>query len=713
MIVKDEIKTLEKCIESVKSIVDEYIIIDTGSTDGTQEIIKKYGTLHEMPFTNYADCKNAAIKFATSDFILFMDSDETVVEGLQFLKEWANTKGTNCVNALIVEGDGNSISNEYIRARLWLNDNNWHFVGPGGIHETLLPTGNSKTMTDYRIKILHSHANRSPESYAIRFNGYIKILNEYLKDNPNDARGVFYLARTHKDLGNYLDAIENYRKYMTLNTTFKDERWNARYDEALCFLELGEFEQCFKACDLAEEIDPRRAEISVLRGQIYFNQQELDRAIEQFEKAVSMPIPQDVLLFLNPRSHSEIPRDFLVMLYDKKRNYREAFKHCKVLADKYSKPDSRQTHNLTWLNKVQYKNIFFTMGRTPEFVTGDLLEKQGAGGLESVFLELSKQMALRQHNVFVFCHTQEEHIYNNCYFIPYEKIDEYKGLNPEVIITSRDYNSLYQFPNAKKIVWAQDNFYVDQNHGDAWQIANAIVSSSAWHKNYLTQRLGLSIDSKKINVIPLSIRGELYQNKNIERKQKKLIFSSNPNRGLSTLKSYWDELCEKVPDISLSVVYGFTGLKTWSNDPAWKESVDKEEASIIEWAKSSGNVELKGRLTKPQLAEEQLSSSICSYPTQFFETFGLTYLEMQAAGVVTVTTQLAALDTTLSHESNVLIDKNPTSDEYKKEFINSIVALLFHQDKLKQYSQGCKDFFANQPDWSQVATMWESMIYKL
>ena len=117
MIVKNEERILERCVESVRPIIDEFIIVDTGSTDGTRETINRYGALYELPFTNFVDTKNAALALATGEYVLFMDADELVISGLEFLKEHAET-GTECVLAQIVEGAG---SNVYFRARLWRN----------------------------------------------------------------------------------------------------------------------------------------------------------------------------------------------------------------------------------------------------------------------------------------------------------------------------------------------------------------------------------------------------------------------------------------------------------------------------------------------------------------------------------------------------------------------------------------------------------------
>lgn len=82
MIVKNEEKNIERCLKSVEGIVDEIVIIDTGSTDSTQEIAKKYATtfLEEEWNDNFSYVRNLSIKNAKSDWILVLDADEELDE---------------------------------------------------------------------------------------------------------------------------------------------------------------------------------------------------------------------------------------------------------------------------------------------------------------------------------------------------------------------------------------------------------------------------------------------------------------------------------------------------------------------------------------------------------------------------------------------------------------------------------------------------------
>ena len=82
MIVKDEGKFLEGCLESVKNFVDEIVIVDTGSTDNTIQIAEKFGAKvvkHNWD-NSFSEARNVSLKHATKDWILVLDADERISE---------------------------------------------------------------------------------------------------------------------------------------------------------------------------------------------------------------------------------------------------------------------------------------------------------------------------------------------------------------------------------------------------------------------------------------------------------------------------------------------------------------------------------------------------------------------------------------------------------------------------------------------------------
>ena len=78
MIVKNEEAFLSQCLESIKDVVDEIIIVDTGSTDNTREIARQMGAkVFEFPWTNdFSAPRNESIRQAAGHYILWLDADD-------------------------------------------------------------------------------------------------------------------------------------------------------------------------------------------------------------------------------------------------------------------------------------------------------------------------------------------------------------------------------------------------------------------------------------------------------------------------------------------------------------------------------------------------------------------------------------------------------------------------------------------------------------
>jgi glycosyltransferase involved in cell wall biosynthesis len=83
MIVKDEERFLKNCLESAREVVDEIVIVDTGSTDATQDIAREYGAkviLHTWK-DDFSEARNVGLAHATGDWGLWLDADEEIAPG--------------------------------------------------------------------------------------------------------------------------------------------------------------------------------------------------------------------------------------------------------------------------------------------------------------------------------------------------------------------------------------------------------------------------------------------------------------------------------------------------------------------------------------------------------------------------------------------------------------------------------------------------------
>jgi glycosyltransferase involved in cell wall biosynthesis len=144
------------------------------------------------------------------------------------------------------------------------------------------------------------------------------------------------------------------------------------------------------------------------------------------------------------------------------------------------------------------------------------------------------------------------------------------------------------------------------------------------------------------------------------------------------------------------------------------DKINSQKKWVLDKLAGFSNISFKGRLTKKELAKEMLSSSLCLYPNNFWETFCLTALETQASAVPMVTTDRGALATTLTHDGNVLIKYDVNTPQYRKAFIDSTCDLLNNREKRKSYAQICREYaMQSKLDWKDIGESWQQMIWGL
>ncbi|MEB4590359.1 glycosyltransferase [Candidatus Thiothrix sp. Deng01] len=211
MIVKNESETITRCFDSVKEIIDYWVISDTGSTDGTQQIITEYFKRHNIPgllieneWKNFGHNRTLALEHALNkaDYILIMDADDFLSKSDGF--------NLNMLSAdsymLKMQRSGFSYYNtRLVRGHLpW----KWH----GVLHEYLdcqQPHTTEQLQGDYIIQSTTDGArSQNPEKYK----NDIKVLEAALLEEPDNARYQFYLAQSYRDDGNLEQAIVHYQK---------------------------------------------------------------------------------------------------------------------------------------------------------------------------------------------------------------------------------------------------------------------------------------------------------------------------------------------------------------------------------------------------------------------------------------------------------------------------------------------------------------------
>jgi|GEM_PF-480466 len=291
MIVKNESKVIERCLKSLSKIIDHWIIVDTGSKDGTQSIIKKYmknipGKLYERPWKNFEHNRNEALKLAKgkADYILFIDADEQLVIPENFVMPELNEDSYlfTCEH----------IGTRYYRKLLVKDGLPWKWVGV--LHEFLdceIPTGQGILPGIYNIISMEGCRSSDPNKY---YNDAM-VLEKAVKKEPNNSRYQFYLGKSYRDCNMLKEAIMHYKKRIAMGGWDEEVYW-CKYEIGKMLDELNEDPKLVEEAYLeAYRFRPSRIESIYQLANYYLRKNEHTMAYLIVNGAINTPIPNDIL----------------------------------------------------------------------------------------------------------------------------------------------------------------------------------------------------------------------------------------------------------------------------------------------------------------------------------------------------------------------------------------------------------------------------------
>lgn len=327
MIVKNEEDALENCLSSVAEIVDEIIIVDTGSTDKTKEIAQKF-TDNIYDFTwihDFSAARNFAFSKATKDYIMWLDADDIIRKKDQKkLKELKKTLSKDVDSVMMnyhlgFDSEGQP-SFSIRRNRLVKRSRNFQWIG--FVHEYLAVSGN---IFQSDIAITHNkqkeHTNRNLLIYE-------NALANGLEFSPRD---VYYYANECRDNGKYETAIEYYEKFLEDKKGWVEDNIQACGKLADCYKHLDQKEKAIESCVRSFTYDTPRGEICCRLGFIYLNQSDYHKAIAWYKIAANLNIPENSP-FLERHCYTWLPNLQLCLCYSKIGNNVEAKKYNEIAA---------------------------------------------------------------------------------------------------------------------------------------------------------------------------------------------------------------------------------------------------------------------------------------------------------------------------------------------------------------------------------------------
>ncbi len=299
VIVKNEAENIERCLNSIKDISNEIIVVDTGSTDNTKEIASKFGArIYDFKWDdNFSNAKNYALDKATGDWIIFLDADEYFETNTQKIlgrvfKHIHNNKAIDAVLCRMIntEGFNGKILSENPTVRIFRGRCGIRFSG--AVHEQPLKNGNSFSaakVTDFNLLIYHTGYSSAILPEKIKRN--LKILENEIANNQITNLTYYYMSSMHNNLGNYEESIK-YALLALKELTIKDtimayQPYILLIKSMLVLKDKYVADEIEKYANEAIEAFPTHPEIWYIKGMVKKAQHDYPAAINCFLKAIN------------------------------------------------------------------------------------------------------------------------------------------------------------------------------------------------------------------------------------------------------------------------------------------------------------------------------------------------------------------------------------------------------------------------------------------
>ena len=274
MIVKDEGKTLERCLNSVKSFINEIIIVDTGSKDNTVEIAKKFNAkIYKFKWIDdFSAARNFAFSKATSDNIMWLDGDDFINEDdikkiENLLSNMDSSYDYISAEYILARNSEGKVSTSLRRNRIVKRQS--AFLWVGNVHEYLAVYGKG---LEGNFSIEHGKV----KEYTDR---NLQIFKTMEKNNKKfTPRDIYYYANELFDNGYYKESINQYNKFIDTKEGWIEDIKGA-YLKIIRALNL--INEKDKIVDVALEslkIDTPTAEIACSLGEYYFEKENYNQA---------------------------------------------------------------------------------------------------------------------------------------------------------------------------------------------------------------------------------------------------------------------------------------------------------------------------------------------------------------------------------------------------------------------------------------------------
>lgn len=752
---KEEAEQLDRLLANVAPHVQEIQLTVTGHSEEVEAVGKKYGA--ELSYykwhDDFAAARNYNLSKIKSPWYLWLDCDDTL-DKPEKLKSLVLLAEEKMVAAFAFKyhyhHNAHGICDD-MHWKVQLLKNDGHFTWRGRIHEDPSQLTPSRwTKTDDIIRVHHSNDERTKESYERN----LRILlaqAEDEKQNP-DPRTLFYLGRTYIATGDLQTAVDYLRQYLTLSG-WDEERYEATLLIGQALVQSGKLDEALEVYNAAILEKEEYPDAYIQKGMCYLKKRDWAKAVVTFSLARQFSLP-DANTYFNPLNYTlhllhglAIAEMNLGKLDRAWKSICEALKHSpkdeKALATAGLIKQLRDKHGLAVkflelareLKDRDEKKILPLLSAVPAQIADDerilalrftyqkpqtwpersiaiycgpTVEEwypgaentKGIGGSETAVIELSKRLAKKGWKITVYnsCNAPPEGM--DIEGVHYENYWKFNVKDQFDVLWIWRLPEMFDFTlqARKKILDLHDTMTPHDLTPSRVERIDAIFVKSHYHRSLYPK-----VADDKFVIVGNGIDLSRFVGDKTKEPYR-FAYTSTPNRGLDILLEHiWPKIRIALPDATLHVYYGWkTFYEIEKNNPERMKWMRK----VQDLMKQPGVVD-HGRVGQKALAQDLMKTNFWLYPTYFPEIYCITACEMQAAGVIPITSGYAALAET--QKGGITLDGDVYDPEWQDTFAKEAVYLAKNPTAQKTVRElTLKE--SSQFDWELVANEWDSRL---
>jgi len=361
MIVKNETHIIHECLESMWNKIDYWVIVDTGSTDGTQELIKKFfaekgipGELHERPWVGFGVNRSEALALCDgkADYAWMIDADDKIEGDFRY----PNNKNLVADGYALKCGRDQCI---WWRNQIFKTGIGWKYTGI--LHEYAncdkQPIHQEKIEGNYHLEA-RTLGNRNVNITQVeKYTKDAEMLLQALETDPTNSRYQFYLAQSYFDSQQWDKATEAYYKRVEMGG-WEEECYYSLFRIALCEISKNSDWSLVQQKFLdSYDYRPCRAEpLHAIARFLRMNGR--PRAAYLFAKeAAQLPYPQQDILFIDTNVYKWMALDELAATAFFTHDFKIGYSACETLLKQSRLPEGEvervQKNHAAYLEKVK------------------------------------------------------------------------------------------------------------------------------------------------------------------------------------------------------------------------------------------------------------------------------------------------------------------------------------------------------------------------